>query len=421
MEQVTKNPGNPSVIPSADFKAPPIEIMLANLKAAMAEYSHHHKSLHWDRFPEDYTGIVANTKLWSEFRRNGLSAAFDSSPLSTEIPLARITDPSIVARYRETYDDLCRLIGVDFVRRFSENEIGAPEYIEVEGLKVTITDLRLIYNAWRIKERLGERYEEQLVIADIGGGYGGLAVKLKRLFPNAKILLFDLPEVNAVQTYYLSQACSENLVAGFKDLQQRDIKALFAEDWSFLTLPGWTISKLPPNSLDLVINTRSMMEMYRSTIQEYFDAIHRSLKHGGMFYCVNRYTNKASGERIRIKEYPFDYRWRPVVSAPCWNQPWIHELMVQRVDGPNDGQLARLLRDLPPVTLKDVGRGFQGSGHRLATLIFGDHPSINPGLRWFLRNWLHRAERFLVQKVKANKKLHRALRHLLGRSRGGRG
>ncbi len=389
--------------------------MLADLEAATAQYPNEHKSRHWDRFPEDYQRLIADTAVWKEFRRNGLTAAFDSSALLTETPPALIQNLKIVARYRETYDDLCGLIGSGFVRRHSENEIGEPEHIAVDGLKVTITDLRLIYNAWRLYACLSGRQNDRLVIADIGGGYGGLSAKLKRLYPNATVILFDLPEVNAVQTYYLSQVDPDGRIGGVHDIGDRGLGALLDDGFDYLVLPGWTMHQLPPHTLDLVINTRSMMEMRALVIAEYFRTIHLALRPGGFFYCVNRYTNKAAGERIRIKDFPFDDKWRALISEPCWNQPWIHELIVQRLDKPANIPLRSLLIGLPPTTVSDIGRELRGVVGRLITLIIGDHPSINPGLRWTVRNWKHRAERALVQYVKRNEKLHRVARRILRR------
>ena len=65
-------------------------------------------------------------------------------------------------------------------------------------------------------------------------------LKLKNL-NQAKYIIFDLPEVNAVQTYYLKNVFSDKKVLGYEEfLQSNDI---MSEDFDFLILPGWEIDK----------------------------------------------------------------------------------------------------------------------------------------------------------------------------------
>jgi len=73
-----------------------------------------------------------------------------------------------------------------------------------------------------------------------------------------------------------------------------------------------------------------MMEMNWDTVRFYFDHIHRCVKTGGLFYCVNRYHKSTSGQDIRIRDYPFDGYWQLLLSQACWAQTHIHELLVQR-------------------------------------------------------------------------------------------
>ena len=169
--------------------------------------------------------------------------------------------------------------------------------------------------------RLGDRP----IIAEIGGGYGGLAVKLKRLFPAATILIFDLPEANAIQTWYLDQNFPDAKTSGYSDLLRHGLPAILEARPDFIMLPGWSFADLQPASLDLVVNTRSMMEMNRETIAFYFNGIHRALKPESMFYCVNRYSKSTSGETIRIKDDPFDDAWS-VVQARRPGSALDHEL-----------------------------------------------------------------------------------------------
>ena len=106
-------------------------------------------------------------------------------------------------------------------------------------------------------------------IVDIGGGFGGMLAKMKDLFPDTKCIMFDLPEVNVCQTYYLSQRYPNARIWGFKDFVQRG-PVIFEEKADFLILPGWLIQEMPDGTVDLVVNARSMMEMTPEIIDFYF-------------------------------------------------------------------------------------------------------------------------------------------------------
>ena len=47
------------------------------------------------------------------------------------------------------------------------------------------------------------------------------------------------------------------------------------------------------------------MEMNLETVNFYFSEIHRAITTSGLFYCVNRYKKKTSGDMIKFKRLPF--------------------------------------------------------------------------------------------------------------------
>lgn len=117
-------------------------------------------------------------------------------------------------------------------------------------------------------------------------------------------------------------------------------------EYDFIILPPWAIGILERHSVDLFINTRSMMEMKMPTIESYFYVINSSLKQDSIFYCVNRYIKTTVGCPVRLSEYPFDEYWNILFPKPFWRNPHIHELVLSRVGCPsNDTQ--NYLRSLP--------------------------------------------------------------------------
>ena len=169
---------------------------------------------------------------------------------------------------------------------------------------------------------------------------------LKKRFPKLRLVLLDLPEVNAIQTYFLSTCFPEARVLTLRDVHEResiDPRALGAD---FLVLPGQLIERLPQGSFGLVINTRSMMEMDLPTVSFYIGHIQDKLPSGGSFYCVNRYEKKT-----RLKAYPFDDKWYVSHSAP-WpkfiDENPHHELVAVRARYPVLGELREHVASFPP-------------------------------------------------------------------------
>ena len=85
----------------------------------------------------------------------------------------------------------------------------------------------------------------------------------------------------------------EQKILGYQDFLQYGSKIL-EEDFDFLIIPGWSVNNLLQGKLvDAFINVRSMMEMNRSVIENYFRVIQNSLKENGVFACINRYIKKG--------------------------------------------------------------------------------------------------------------------------------
>ncbi len=399
----------------------PHDIMLANFVAARSDYVAAHKSKHWDIFVRDYERVITDVAAWKDFRRNGISDGLDTAAYRFDLPAEReITNPKEVRRVQKRYESLSRLTGARFIREYCETDIGNPAYVMLDGIEINTIDLRHIYNAWRLgslwqDERLASG-DGRPIVVEIGGGYGGLAVKLKRLFPDALVILFDLPEVNAIQTYYVTKALPSARLAYYTDLKGRGAAEMLADRYDLLILPGWEISALPDGCVDLCINIRSMMEMNREVGDSYMAAINRLVRPGGLFYCVNRYVKSTVGEPIRIKDYGFDDHWYFTLSAPAWDQPWVHELAAVRTSRPNAFPARQVLSGVPPVTWKDVLGHSSKAARAFKALTWGGHPNVNPGLRGGVINARKTLLRAASHWLRKYPRLRGALRRLRGRA-----
>ncbi len=339
------------------------DIIARNIDLARKEMPPGQKSVHWDVFPKDYDKAFQNHEIWPVFLRNALSIGFNDDfvtlceggnlppydanslwHLRLDHDYRSLLPPKITADHQlqiihKVFEVVIEICGADFVLENLTPPVGSPSLADItfhhpiaterNVVQVNLHDLILIYYAWQINRVIRHHYLNGVMnIVEIGSGFGGLAAKLKDLNPAAKIILLDLPEVTGVQTYYLQQRFPKCNFKFFEDLKERGDCIFSDHNVDFIILPGWAIENIPKNSIELVINTRSMMEMTMPTIDYYFKHIHRITASKGVFACFNRYLKNPGS--ICIKNFPFDKKWKILLSQSSVLQSHIHEMIVQR-------------------------------------------------------------------------------------------
>ncbi len=360
-----------------DLEAP-FTVMLDNFCAARDKAPAGQKSIHWDVFPEDFERVISDPDAWPIFLRNSLSTGFnddlhwcpggdlgpnegtdtpwdrrkeyDFSPLLPE----NLVEPGQCEKLKKMLGAVVSICGTEFVLANFAPDTGSPPtaVFEIKSsddqppttCRVGLHDLSLIYYSWQISRVAKTKLGNSPTIVEIGGGYGGFLAKMKDLFPDSRCVIFDLPEVNAVQTYYLSQRYPNARILGFQDFLRQGA-TVFEAAADFIILPGWLIGEMADATVDLVVNTRSMMEMTNEIIDFYFSHIQRLVRVGGLFACYNRYIKMAV-----FKNYPYDDRWRILASQATYIQPHVHELTVERTATPEAFSVKEALKSLPPFT-----------------------------------------------------------------------
>lgn len=363
-----------------DNLPPPFDVMLDNYQLARGSLPSEHKSNHWNVFPDDYEKAIMEYEAWPILLRNGLSVGFNDDfvsfcpggDLSSDggeeslwpyrqkhdyRPLlpAILDQPEQIEKIAGVFKWVIDICGIEFVLANLIPDTGSPAMAQLEVkiakaepprlIGVNLHDLVLIYYAWQIYRVSRPILPKRPIIAEIGGGFGSGIAKLKDLFPDAVCLIFDLPEVNAVQTYYIKQRFPEARIELIGDVEGREELLPQDCDADFLILPGWLIDRLQPKSLDLVVNQRSMMEMNPIVVAFYFEHLQRALKEDGLFACANRY--EKGDQHLRFKNYPFDRNWRMLLSQSSRLQPHIHEIIVQRTQEPQSFPVSDALCSLP--------------------------------------------------------------------------
>ena len=326
------------------------------------------KSKHWDVFDGEFARFFEKSDIWERMLRNPLTLGLNDNFLEIsnqrfsknkddlwkQLRRGQISDIIFENRDRKVIEreinHLRRIIAftdLKFVIKNCITDAGSPVTtkikIEHEGQSHIVNynkhDMGDLYHSWLILQQIGEFKNYNPIICEIGGGYGGLASKIKSNVKGAKIVMLDLPEVNAYQTFYLSRVFDGAIIKGYKDLSEEGMN-VFANKFDFLILPGWTINQLPSAYVDSYINVRSMMEMSKDNLEFYFKSIQTSLKIEGTFSCFNRYIKPVGNFENRFNLYPFDDDWKILMSQPSALQPHIHQLIVKRLNN-NSGAAFR--------------------------------------------------------------------------------
>ena len=339
--------------------------MLSNFEIAAKEMPPNFKSLNWDAFPNGYSDLIRKEEIWPRMLRNAITIGFNDALLSHSnkrfktgnlnlwkemkqggFPdlIQEKNDQNLKELIIEKVKKLIFSTDVEYVASNCIGEIGSPVVYKMNIKAGNSKNYKVRYNAhdhddiyysWFIVNQLKYLEPKHPIICEIGSGYGGLASKIKNNLKKSKIIIFDLPEVNAVQSYFLINTFPQLKIFGYQDFLKYGPEIL-DKDFDFLIMPGWTASDLLKNrEVDAFINVRSMMEMTSAVIKDYFEIIQANLIENGLFACINRYmkpviTNSNISEMNRIAEYPFDEYWSPLYSFPSHVQPHIHLLLAKR-------------------------------------------------------------------------------------------
>lgn len=307
-------------------------------------------SKHWDIYSSSFREILFDSEKLKNFRSNELSFKFNDS-----------LEKAMISRTTRVLKRLKKITGERFIETNKEILFGNPQTLYIGQKEYDYHDLFIIYFFHTLFPFLKEKSKKNhFFVTEIGGGYGGLIHNIKKKFPNAICLLFDLPEQNYISNFYLQQLHPKAKVLNLKKLME--IKRVNSTqnlllvkndllEFDFIILPGYLINKVQDGFIDVFINTRSFMEMNLNTVNFYFSHIHRMIIEDGIFYCVNRYKKKTSGDLVKFKQLPFDKKWKFEISRQSFSQPLIHEGLLRRMNKDNT-KLKRALSKLKPYDIE---------------------------------------------------------------------
>ena len=222
-------------------------------------------SSHWDVFNTNFEKVITDNKIWERMLRNALTLGFNDNLLEISNKRFSKADDNLWTRLRMgRYDDLIfdiqdedtksvkfhekalmatiAFTDLKFVMQNTLSNVGSPVAAKfktngkfgVSEILCNLHDLDDIRHCWQILKSLESvSLPKEPLFCEIGAGYGGLPTKIRNNIPNARFVIIDLPEVNAIQTYYLSKVFPEDTILGFHDFRRLGDQIL-KENFKFL-------------------------------------------------------------------------------------------------------------------------------------------------------------------------------------------
>ena len=286
-----------------------------NFEKSIINYDNFSKSKYWKK------SINKKIKLFNEINLKN----FRSNNLSKNIDDFYINKKNIY----NIYSILRGECGKKFMNKMliSKNIGNAKKIIKINNKIISASDLFHIKYIYDLKNSVNLQHIN--TICEIGQGFGLLASKFLKI-KNFKIILIDLPESNYITIYYLKKIFPGKKIFMDVDMHNKKLtKKVFDMGDIFVISPWIEISNI---KIDLFINSRSMMEMNKKSISNYFNLINNKISKNGFFLCINRYYKDLVGYPIEFHRYPFKDNWKKIISKKSWMQPHIHFLLVKNVE-----------------------------------------------------------------------------------------
>lgn len=216
---------------------------------------------------DDYRAILSSTKLKRRYitlvKDRIISLAEMLGILPFENPEQGRCGENIYRDTDQIVDEIGKKIGIDIIPPDID---GGMYKLKLKRGYFDSRDILSLYTAWRISKLVTPKS----AVSEIGGGLGKVALYSSRLnFLNYSI--FDLPQINVIQAWYLIKSGVETSLYGEVEKEN-----------STKILPYW---KFPNGQYDLVLNEDSFPEIRKSTVVDYLKKIKGNAK---FFFSINQ-------------------------------------------------------------------------------------------------------------------------------------
>jgi hypothetical protein len=157
--------------------------------------------------------------------------------------------------------------------------IGNPFGILLEGTLLTAAAPYQHYCAQRIGELLDgsvpveDSFDRRVaMVAEIGGGYGGMAYYLLRAEAAITYLDFDLPESLALTAYYLAKSMPDRPMLLYGE---EDFAPGVMSRYDAILMPAWELGSVPTHAVDITFSSHALSDLTAPAQSEYMREIAR--------------------------------------------------------------------------------------------------------------------------------------------------
>ena len=151
--------------------------------------------------------------------------------------------------------------------------IGNPAGVVSGGRIIPVETLRHAYNGRRISTLLSDVTGG--IVVEIGGGFGGQTFQTVRQARPRKYVVFDIPEVAAICSYFLLAAFPDKNIRLFGE---GPVSVVDRESYDIAVFPHFSITALEDNSVDLFFNESSFSEMDGDCSRAYLAIVERACR-----------------------------------------------------------------------------------------------------------------------------------------------
>jgi hypothetical protein len=172
--------------------------------------------------------------------------------------------------------------------------VGNPFGVEIDQKFVRVGADYAHYCAYRVGRLLNSAVAS---VAEIGGGFGGMAYYLLRDRPKITYLNFDTPENIALASYYLLKIFpqSKAIFYGEETLTKRTIAQA-----EIVLVPISQLKEIPTDCIDVSFGSHAMSGMSPEIIDEYLADLARMTR-ADFLYIGNRSTTKSISSLVSKK------------------------------------------------------------------------------------------------------------------------
>ena len=248
--------------------------------------------------------ISALGTMYRNFFRDACSAGILGAPggLSQAYFSGRIRD---VHRHFYLSHVLCRLDywesltkGRYTTRDLAGPGVGNPFGVIIDGTHVSVGAEYSHYCSHRVR---GQLDPESATVAEIGGGFGGIACYLLRDRAATRYVGFDLPENIALASYYLMRALPK---LKFLCYGEKALTRVSIAEADVVMLPRFALASVPARSVDLTFTSHGMSELSADELAHYVREISR-ITNKRLFFMSNRAVSQGISECVRTQSPSF--------------------------------------------------------------------------------------------------------------------